>query len=73
MEFWTKAGGLTTWKELHGVQTTPEQDKALARCTYAGRPYGDERFVAAMEVRFQRKWRRLRVAGDQAKAASVGG
>ena len=35
-----------------------EQLVALRKCTFAGRPFGDEAFVAAMEGRFQRKWRR---------------
>jgi hypothetical protein len=30
----------------------------LRRCTYAGRPFGEEMFVQSMEQRFQRKWRR---------------
>jgi len=30
----------------------------LRRCTYAGRPFGEEDFVARLENHFQRKWRR---------------
>ena len=30
----------------------------LRRCTYAGRPFGDEEFLARLENRFQRNWRR---------------
>jgi putative transposase len=30
----------------------------LRKCTYAGRPFGDEFFVAEMETLFHRKWRR---------------
>jgi hypothetical protein len=35
-----------------------EQLFALRKCTYAGRPFGEKPFLAAMEERFQRKWRR---------------
>jgi hypothetical protein len=31
---------------------------ALRKCTYSGRPFGEEGFVSAMEERFHRKWRR---------------
>jgi len=36
----------------------PLRLKVLRRCTYAGRPFGEEEFVARLEERFQRKWRR---------------
>ena len=38
------------------------------RCTYAGRPFGEEEFVREMEERFHRRWRRwgfeLAVTGE---------
>ena len=40
---------------------TPEELtslRLLRRCTYAGRPYGEEEFVASPESRFHRQWRR---------------
>ena len=40
---------------------TPEEAmdlRLLRRCTYAGRPYGEEGFVALFDEQFQRKWRR---------------
>jgi putative transposase len=30
----------------------------LRKCTFAGRPFGDEEFLTSMEQQFQRKWRR---------------
>jgi hypothetical protein len=30
----------------------------LRRCTYSGRPFGEEEFVERLETEFQRKWRR---------------
>jgi putative transposase len=44
----------------------PLDVKVLARCTYSGRPFGDETFVGECEQRFQRTWRNL---GPLAKAA----
>jgi putative transposase len=58
MDFWAKAGGAATWAELHGTPSDAEQIAALRKCTYSGRPFGDESFVTTMEERFQRKWRR---------------
>jgi putative transposase len=56
--FWAKAGGTATWAEMHGVAMCPKQAIALRKCTYSGRPFGDEAFVTTMEERFGRKWRR---------------
>ena len=36
----------------------PGQSYLLRRCTYAGRPFGDEEFVRRLEQQFDRKWRR---------------
>jgi putative transposase len=58
LEFWERAGGAATWADLHATEDRKEQLIALRKCTYAGRPFGDEAFVAAMEGQFQRKWRR---------------
>lgn len=56
MEFWGQAGGAQRWSELHDLSSSTEQMRALRKCTYSGRPFGDEAFVAGMEDRFQRKW-----------------
>jgi putative transposase len=37
--------------------TAPTHDDELRDCTYAGRPFGAEDFVAALEQRFGRRWR----------------
>jgi putative transposase len=36
----------------------PDQTRLLRKCTFAGRPFGEEEFLTAMEEQFQRKWRR---------------
>ena len=40
--------------------TTQDTDADLRRCTYAGRPYGDDGFVQRMSERFGRYWKRGR-------------
>jgi len=65
MEFWRKAGGKAAWIDLHARELRPEQLQDLRRCTYAGRPFGEESFIEELEARFQRKWPR------SAKTASV--
>ena len=58
MDFWERSGGTQTWRELHAAENSPEELVALRKCTYAGRPFGDDSFVAEMEALFNRKWRR---------------
>ncbi len=58
LAFWERAGGAATWAELHAYKSNMDQIVALRKCTYSGRPFGEESFVSAMEERFQRKWRR---------------
>jgi putative transposase len=58
LEFWERAGGATTWAEMHAAESRQEQLLALRKCTYAGRPFGHESFVTSMEGKFQRKWRK---------------
>ena len=56
--YWERSGGSATWKELHEAGEPEDQVHLLRRCTYAGRPFGDEEFVVRMEEHFQRHWRR---------------
>ena len=56
--FWRRAGGAAAWAELHGRSEDAQEINQLRRCTYAGRPFGDESFVREMEERFHRKWLR---------------
>jgi putative transposase len=58
LAFWNDAGGAERWTGLHATPEELVQLRLLRRCTYAGRPFGDETFVDALEQRFQRKWRR---------------
>jgi putative transposase len=58
MDYWRRSGGTETWRELHGSAEDVFATQLLRRCTYAGRPFGDEDFVARIESKFSRKWRR---------------
>jgi putative transposase len=58
LTFWQRSGGTETWREMHASVDRSAQTHLLRRCTYAGRPFGDESFVAGLEQHFQRKWRR---------------
>ena len=68
-EFWSRPGGSETWKELHAAGEQESRVHLLRRCTYAGRPFGDEEFATQIEDRFQRKWRRWSFESSSSAAA----
>ena len=45
-------------RSCHQRSITTEQVNGLRKCTYAGRPFGEEEFLEEMGGRFRRKWRR---------------
>jgi putative transposase len=49
----------TTFWQPDLPSIVPMDAKVLSRCTYSGRPFGDEALVAEFEQRFERKWRNL--------------
>jgi len=53
-----EAGGAAGWAELIQNQWDPREEMLLRKCTYAGRPYGEEEFVKGLEEEFGRSWRR---------------
>ncbi len=53
---------------MHAWVDGESQLNLLRRCTYAGRPFGDEEFLSRLEDRFQKNWRRWSFE----KAASAG-
>jgi len=57
LEFWSKAGA-QTWQEIREARESADHLHLLRRCTYSGRPYGEENFVTRLEQHFQRSWRR---------------
>ncbi len=70
-EFWERAGGCQTWREMHASTDGEHQLNLLRRCTYSGRPFGEEDFVVRLERHFQRSWRRW--SFEKAAAASAMG
>ena len=44
-------------REMHQAESRTEDIVALRQYTYAGRPFGDDSFVADIETVFHRKWR----------------
>lgn len=77
---WADLADLDWWgREYDGVRwesvltgADAEEEALLTRCTYAGRPFGDEQFVEALSERFGRHWVRGRPTKRRAEAA-VGG
>ena len=55
--FWERAGGAVTWAEMNAAPLAEEQIERLRQCTYGGRPFGADEFVARMEQEFGRLWR----------------
>ena len=68
-EFWRRAGGVDTWREIHGAAEDGLATRLLQRCTYAGRPFGGEAFLEQIEVAVGRKWRRW--GFEKTKSAAV--
>jgi len=68
LDFWRKAGGAETWAEMYAAPEMTHHLGEFRKCTYAGRPFGEESFVEQMEQRFHRRWRRNARTAD-AKAA----
>ena len=59
LKWWRREyDGLDCGQTLSGPDS--EQIGPLRRCTYAGRPFGDEQFVEAISERFGRHWTRGR-------------
>jgi putative transposase len=57
-EGWRQQGGVEGWRTLLAAPEDGADLRLLRRCTYAGRPFGDDAFVESLESRFQRRWRR---------------
>ncbi len=58
-EFWSETGGAERWREMHDAELGSAEASELRRCTFAGRPFGEESFVQRLETQFQRVWRRV--------------
>jgi putative transposase len=58
MEVWRRSGDSEAWRNNCIVQLRVLATLLLCRCSYAGRPFGDEDFVVEMESKFGRNGRR---------------
>jgi putative transposase len=67
-EYGQRAGGVETWQQLHASADAPDRVMLLRRCTYSGRPFGEDPFVERLEDRFQRVWRRWGFENTSLKA-----
>ena len=57
--FYQRCGGTETWAELiNSASPNEAEEHQFRRCTYAGRPFGNETFLSDVEHRFDRKWKR---------------
>jgi REP-associated tyrosine transposase len=57
---WWRREAPPHWSEILRAGEVEETTATLRRCTYAGRPFGDESFVKEMGERFGRQWTRGR-------------
>ncbi len=59
MDWWAREGPGDEWADLLS-SAEEECREEIERCTYAGRPFGDDSFVREMSERFGRYWKRGR-------------
>ena len=57
-DFSTEHGGTEGQANLLASLDGVLDTRLLQRCTYTGRPFGEERYVALVEEQFQRVWRK---------------
>ncbi len=70
LEWWGRESGGVDWgRTLSGPGREPSE--SLKRCTYAGRPFGDEEFVRGISEQFGRHWVRGRPRKEPVAAAAA--
>ena len=50
MDYWHRAGGADTWRQMHDSAESEDHVRELRKCTYAGRPFGDESFLEQVSL-----------------------
>jgi putative transposase len=63
MQWWRTAGAQRDWPDFLECDDS-EQSAALRASTYAGRPFGEEHFIAEVGAQFGRQWYRGRPRQD---------
>ncbi len=61
------------WAELLATPEDPLDTRPLRRCTYAGRPFREDQYVALFEEQFQRVWRKWGIEKEPQFQAFVSG
>jgi putative transposase len=56
-DFWRESGGAEGWAGWLAPKEESQEIRLLRRCTYAGRPFGEQSFVAMYQEHFGRVWR----------------
>jgi putative transposase len=51
-DFWAEQGGAAGWADLLATPEEAMETRLLRRCTYAGRPFGEDEYVALFERQF---------------------
>jgi len=69
---WKDLRGAEGWAELLANDEELLELQLLRRCTYAGRPFGEEAFVKRIEKKLNRKWRRWRFEKEMMGAGAAG-
>jgi putative transposase len=72
LEWWRREYDGVDWAESLGGQDL-ERSAELRRCTYAGRPFGDDGFVKAVSEQFGRHWVRGRPRKEPAIPKTMDG
>jgi len=70
MRWWGASGLKKEWQEVLDREDSDEV-AALRASTYAGRPFGEEAFMAEVGARFGRQWNRGRPRKDRAEKAGI--
>ena len=70
MQWWGSSGLQTEWQEVLD-SSDGDGGAALRASTYAGRPFGEEAFMAEVGARFGRQWNRGRPPKDRVEKAEI--
>ncbi len=70
---WSEFGLGADWRAALAARSDGDQAAELRRATYAGQPFGDQKFVAEMEQRLNRPLRRRRPGPKPHSAGAAAG
>jgi putative transposase len=59
MDWWAHEGAGADWAEILNARG-PDCREEIERCTYSGKPFGEDAFLTDMSERFGRHWKRGR-------------